>query len=247
MIQFFAPGLPDDLMLPEEEAAHCTRVLRKNAGDAVYAVDGRGTRYNCVIESATKNKVSLEIVDSEKIPCHWGCRITLAIAPTKNADRMEWLVEKAVEMGVDRVILLKCDHSERKEMKTGRLERIMVSAMKQSLKAQLPAIEGPVPFTRFIDECTASSSFRFVAHCEKDKPRRLFARELQQVCGSIHGNGAGEIVLLIGPEGDFSPEEIEKAIAGGFVPVSFGESRLRTETAALFGLCSIHDALQRTV
>jgi 16S rRNA (uracil1498-N3)-methyltransferase len=232
MIQFYAPDILTTHELPAEEAGHCTRVLRKTVGDEIYATDGKGNRYLCRITEATNKRVALEILDTVTIAPHWGKKLTLAVAPTKNADRMEWLVEKAVEIGVDEIVFLRCAHSERKEMKTSRLEKIMVSAMKQSLKTTLPKLNVTVPIKDFIAQFRADDDvLKFVAHCDHDLPRRILAQE----CGKMR-----DTVLLIGPEGDFTVEEIEQALATGFIAVSLGESRLRTETAAIFGLSVIH-------
>lgn len=232
MIQFYAPGLPDDLNMPEGEASHCLRVLRMGVGDEVTCVDGRGTRYNCRIADSTSKRCTLEIISSEDAPRTWKTDIVVAVAPTKHLDRMEWLVEKLVEIGIDRIIPLLCDRSERREIKTERLEKIAVSAMKQSLKATMPDI---VPMTRMrdlINQYGPESGFnRFIAYCDRTIPRLLFTHEYRP----------GEPTLIvIGPEGDFSIPEINAALDAGFIPVSLGDERLRTETAALYGVMAAH-------
>lgn len=164
------------------------------------------------------------------MPNHWGSEITLAVAPTKHADRMEWLLEKAVEIGIDRVVLLKCRRSERKIMKTERLEKVMVSAMKQSLKGVMPKIEEVADFRSFVKSVPEGVQ-KFFGYCDSAYPRRDFV----DCC-----KAGSPVVIMIGPEGDFSPEEVSLAVECGFTPVTFGESRLRTETAALYGVTAVH-------
>ena len=230
MIQFYAPDILQTLTLPESESAHCSRVLRMKEGDEAYVTDGKGRRYRCVIMEPHQKHTSLEILDFEEVPNHWPCRITLAVAPTKHSDRMEWLLEKAVEIGVDNVALLRCQRSERKSMKLDRLEKVMVSAMKQSLKGVMPEIEEVTSFKSFV-ESAPSESMKYFGYCSKDYPRKDFSREYR---------AGTEVVIMIGPEGDFTHEEVELAVASGFVPVTFGESRLRTETAALYAVTAVH-------
>ena len=230
MIQFYAPEIESTGILPESDSAHCCRVLRMKAGDEVIVVDGKGKRFRCVIMEAHPKHTSVEIVSEELVPSHWGVRITLAVAPTKNMDRMEWLLEKAVEIGVDRIVFLKCARSERKVVKLDRLEKVMVSAMKQSLKGVLPELEEMSDFRGFVSS-DFGDAVKFMGYCSSDYPRKEFVKEYPRHT---------DVVILIGPEGDFSPEEVEAAVAGGFVPVTFGESRLRTETAALYGVAAVH-------
>ena len=231
MIQFYAPDIKETLQLPESDSAHCCRVLRMKEGDEIFVVDGKGKRYRCVIVEAHPRHTAIEIVAEEELPSHWDYKITLAVAPTKNLDRMEWLLEKIVEIGVDRVVLLKCEHSERKVVKTERLEKIMVSAMKQSLKGFLPVLSEVIPFKNFVKSEEGAGCQRVLGYCSDTYPRREFA--------STYVRGE-DVVIMIGPEGDFSPEEVEMAVEAGFIPVTFGESRLRTETAALFGVTATH-------
>ena len=232
MIQFYAPGLPDDLMLPEGEASHAVRVLRMQPGNEAVCVDGRGTRYFCRIADVRSKRCSVEVERTETVTRPWPADITVAVAPTKHLDRMEWLVEKLVEIGIDRIVPLLAERSERRELKTERLEKIAVSAMKQSLKATMPVIE---PMTRlrtlieaFPDGCGVQ---RFFAYCDPSIPRRLFT------CEYTPGK---PVLIVIGPEGDFSPVEISLALDAGFVPVSLGDVRLRTETAALYAVMAAH-------
>lgn len=229
MIQFYAPQIADMASLPPEESAHCARVLRKQPGDTVVAVDGKGNRYHCRITAASAKRVDVEVESVEKLNKSWRGVLAVAVAPTKNLDRMEWLVEKVTELGVDIIVPLLCDRSERRVLKEERLERIAVSAMKQSLKATLPVV---APLTPFAEIVSGFEGFnRYIAYCDRTIERKLFTREY------IPG---GDTLLVIGPEGDFSPEEIRSALEAGFVPVSLGDERLRTETAAMYGIAAMH-------
>lgn len=234
MIQFYAPGIAEEPRLPEAESLHCARVLRMKEGDALTATDGKGRRYDCVITSAHPKHVELEVVGSREIAPHWGAPVELIVAPTKNSERMEWLIEKAVEIGVDRITLISSRHSERRRINTERLRKIMVSAMNQSLKTVLPELRGPLPLADVFAERTEGESF--IAYCADDVPRTSFASRCP---------AAAPVRILIGPEGDFSPEEASEALGLGFVPVTFGDSRLRTETAALFALQTVHIVRQQ--
>lgn len=233
MIRFYAPDIMTTGELPPDESGHCVRVLRRRVGDDVEVVDGKGYAYTCRIIDDNPRRVRLQIMDRRSESTHWGRHITLAVAPTKNTDRMEWLAEKVTEMGIDRLVLLRCEHSERKIMKTERLQRVMVSAMKQSLKAQLPEMTGPVDFNEYIGSLPEGTC-RWIAHCEVGMPRGILMENLPA--------SGQDIVILIGPEGDFSPAEISKALDCGFRPVTMGKSRLRTETAALFAIAALHAA-----
>ena len=234
MIRFYAPEVTATGLLPESDSAHCARVLRMHAGDEIEVVDGRGHLLQCRILDAHPKRTSVEVIASTDLPKVWPASITLAIAPTKHNDRMEWLVEKLVEIGIDRIVPLRCRYSERKDINVDRLQKIAVSAMKQSLKAILPAIEPITPFAQFMQQCTAPQ--RFIAYCDPTIPRRLLAKEYRP---------AFDTAILIGPEGDFSPEEITAAIAAGWAPISLGDNRLRTETAALVAVDTCHILNQR--
>lgn len=216
--------------MPEVESGHCVRVLRHQPGDTFEVVDGKGGLFTVRLVDPHPKRAMVEIVERKEQPCYWTGRIVLAVAPTKNMDRMEWLVEKATEVGMDGFVPLLCRFSERKEIKRERLEKTAVSAMKQSLKAALPEIEEMMPFARFIDQYRGFSG-KFIAHCVDDGHRRLLSRECRP---------EEDTVVLIGPEGDFSPEEIKTALDAGFMPVSLGDARLRTETAALTALETLH-------
>ena len=229
MIQFYSPDVRHTGLLTPEDSLHCTRVLRHKAGDHISVVDGTGVRFDCVIEHADPRSTLVSIAGEEPVPPHWGTRITLAVAPTKNMDRMEWMVEKAVEIGVDRIVPVLCDHSERKVIKTDRLRKIAVSAMKQSLKAVMPEIDELTPLRQFLKDPGPGPGF--MGYCDKEYPLLRLVDEYQP---------AGNVKLLIGPEGDFSPEEVALAVGARFIPVTFGLSRLRTETAAISALDTIH-------
>ena len=233
MHRFYAPDIAKSFTLPEEEAQHCVRVLRMKEGDAIEVVDGVGNLYKSTIIDAHPKHCMVRIDDVQAIKPHWGCHITLAIAPTKNLDRMEWLAEKITEMGVDRIVPLLCRYSERKVLKTERLRKILVSAMKQSLKATLLQLDELTPIKDF--RRNPPSGQKFVAYCDPEIPRRDIAKEY--VAGK-------DVTLLVGPEGDFSKEEIRAALDAGFIPASLGNSRLRTETAGLFG-CAVFHAINQ--
>lgn len=224
MIRFFAPDISTNHELPESESGHAVRVLRKQPGDEIEVVDGKGTLYRCKLLTAHPKHAALEILETEYLPKVWRPNLTIAIAPTKNMDRMEWTVEKLVEIGIDKIVPLRCERSERKDIKIERLEKIAVSAMKQSLKAILPLVNATEPFRKFIDESRSAQCLKFIAWCDRDCPRRLLAKALLPDQDSI---------VLIGPEGDFTPQEVAYALDAGFVPVTLGDNRLRTETAAI--------------
>ena len=232
MHRFYCPDIADTLTLGEEDSKHCVKVLRMDAGDTIEVVDGNGTLYTCRITMAHPKRCAVEVVEQVEQPPHWGCRIVLGIAPTKNLDRIEWLVEKCVEMGVDRIIPLRCHNSERTVLKTERLKKIMVSAMKQSLKATLPVLDELTPVEQVIAQST--EGVRCIAYCDAMLPR-----EQRQTLASAYRPGS-DVLMLIGPEGDFSPEEVQAACNAGFVPVTLGESRLRTETAGMMAVAWIH-------
>lgn len=230
MIQFYCPDIESVEMLTEDETAHAVRVLRHQPGDIVYVTDGAGHRFECRLLSNIGRRVPIEILSCEDVADYWQSRMTIAVAATKHMDRMEWLVEKCVEIGVDRIIPFYSLHSERKQLKVERLQKIAVSAMKQSLKVRMPQIDEFTPFKSLIEQ-TDTSGQLFMGYCDKAYPRKELVMEYQP---------GRDTTLLIGPEGDFTPDEVYQAVNHGFVPVSFGESRLRTETAALYGLQALH-------
>ena len=219
--------------LDAEESRHAVRVLRLREGDEIHVTDGQGHLYHCQIVDA--NDKACAIVPSLPFtPSHSLSlpQIHLAVAPTKNPSRMEWLVEKAVEIGIGEITLLNCDHSERSFLKTDRLEKLAISAMKQSLHTWLPKINPAVTLHDLLNtKHLPLNTQKFIAHCEADKPRIPLATAMQPGCDTI---------VLIGPEGDFSEEEIALALECGFQPVSLGPSRLRTETAALYAVTAFN-------
>lgn len=232
---FYAPQVAEGVTeLPQEEAGHAVRVLRMKEGDALTLTDGIGHFYDAHITLASNKHCQFAIDnvwDDHKL---WKGNIQLAVAPTKNMDRMEWFAEKATEIGVDHITLLNCANSERKVVKTERLEKIVVSAMKQSHKAFKPEVTPMTTFKEFIAQPFEGQ--KFIAHCYSPE-------ETENASEGIHLSGRnflgdpltadGSALVLIGPEGDFSIEEVESALNAGFQPISLGESRLRTETAAL--------------
>lgn len=234
MHRFYAPDIAVENILPEEESRHALRVLRLQVGEEIEVVDGSGNLYICVIADTNSKRCAVNIKSVVPQSAHWGCKIIIGIAPTKNIDRIEWMLEKCTEVGIDRVVPLKCRFSERKEIKPERLEKILVSAMKQSLKASIPELSDMQAVEKFIK--TPFDGQKFIAYCGDDVERKKFAREY------IPGS---DIEILIGPEGDFSPEEVRLALDKGFIPVSLGNSRLRTETAAVFACMTVHAINQR--
>lgn len=230
MIQFYAPDILLNPELPESESMHCSRVLRMKNGDEIFVTDGKGSRYRCLILNSHTSHTSLSVISQEKLEAEKNYYLTLAVAPTKNADRMEWMVEKAVEIGVDKIVLLKCERSERKYQKTERLKKIMIAAMKQSLSLFLPEITELTDYKDFICSCSKDSQ-KFFGYCSKDFPLKDFAKECK---------AGGEVIVMIGPEGDFTFEEVDKAIKYNFIPVTFGNKRLRTETAGVYATCAVN-------
>ncbi|MEE1232154.1 MAG: 16S rRNA (uracil(1498)-N(3))-methyltransferase [Phocaeicola sp.] len=218
---FYTPDIAVTCEMPEEEAAHCLRVLRLGVGDEVMLTDGKGCFYKAVISAATGKRCQVKVTETIEQEPLWNGHLHLAMAPTKNMDRIEWLAEKATEIGFDELSFLNCRYSERKVIKTERVEKIVVSAVKQSLKARKPVVNEMMDFARFVKQDFAGQ--KFIAHCnEGEKPL------LKEIL--VLGEDA---LVLIGPEGDFSPEEVKLAESLGFRSISLGKSRLRTETAAL--------------
>lgn len=242
---FYTPDISEGSPeLPAEESAHAVRVLRMKEGDRMTLTDGKGTFYEAAITLAHQKHCQVSILEKIADRKPWQGEIHLAVAPTKNMDRMEWLAEKATEMGLDSLSFLLCDNSERKVLKTERIEKVVISAMKQSHKAFLPTISEMTPFSRFITR--PFDGEKFIAHCYSEKDLAVTGEEpvqTEEVGEGLHlsrknflGDFVGErtsSLVLIGPEGDFSIVEVKAAIAAGFRPISLGEARLRTETAAL--------------
>ena len=224
------PGI-SSFQLTEEESKHAVRVLRLNVGERVHLIDGRGGFYEAEISDAHPKRTQLSILSYQPEFQKPNCYLHIAVAPTKNIDRIEWFLEKATEIGIQEITPIISEHSERKEVKTERLNKVIVSAMKQSLKAYLPRLNEAVTFENFLKKVEEDQeSKKAIAHCEEDQEKKYLNQIFQ----------ANErYLILIGPEGDFSVPEIEKAISAGFIPVSLGEARLRTETAALYACTEI--------
>lgn len=218
---FYTPDIQNSNELPEEEAAHAIRVLRLQTGDEVMLTDGQGNFYRAEISTATNKRCLVRVLETIAQEPLWSGYLHIAMAPTKNMDRTEWFAEKATEIGFDELTFLNCRFSERRVIKTERISKILISAIKQSLKARLPKLNEMTDFDRFITQ--PFDGQKFIAHCyEGEKP----------LLKDIIRKGENALVM-IGPEGDFSEEEVEKAIGQGFQSISLGRSRLRTETAAL--------------
>ena len=232
---FFSKDIDGSICrLDQDESGHCVKVLRHRSGDEISVIDGCGTLYRCRITVDSPKGVEAMVLSSEE---GWGghpYRLHLAVCPTKNNDRYEWFAEKACEIGFDELSPVIGEHSERRVLKTARVEKVLISAAKQSLKAVVPVINEPVSVKEFIaaqdgkGEVQASGTLRLIAYCFEDE--RVPRRSIKEVLDGFDGT---EIIVMIGPEGDFSKAEAEMALAAGFIPVHLGASRLRTETAAL--------------
>ena len=220
--------------LGEEESAHCVRVLRHRAGDRINIIDGHGTMYECTLVADSPKGAEARIEQAHQ---NWGGHpydLTMAVCPTKNIDRYEWFAEKATEFGVDRIVPVIGEHSERKILKPERMNRILLSAAKQSLKASIPELSDTTSVREFIESTAGTDALKMIAYCFEVGQQRYSIREV------LENNDAKEVIVLIGPEGDFSREEADAALAAGYVPVHIGESRLRTETAALASVSMVY-------
>ncbi len=220
---FFVPDPEDDYAaLNSTESHHCAKVLRMQVGDEISFIDGKGTLGKGILQEVNAARCEIKIIEKqenfEKRPYY----LHIAIAPTKSIDRFEWFLEKSVEIGIDRITPLICEHSERRKIRLDRMERIILSAAKQSIKASLPHIDSPVPYADFLSSEITERN-KFIAHCRKSRSELLLKS----------AQPASRILLLIGPEGDFSEKEIELAAGKGFKEISLGNSRLRTETAGV--------------
>lgn len=222
--------------LDKDESTHCIKVLRHKVGDEINVIDGCGTLFKCRISSDNHKGVEAIVLSATE---GWGghnYHLHMAVCPTKNNDRYEWFVEKACEIGIDEISPVIGEHSERKILKTARIEKILISAAKQSLKATVPAVHEPISVKEFIHAAKGSSdTLKLIAYCFEDEniPRRSIKEVLNE-------NPSTDVMILIGPEGDFSKSEAEAALADGFIPVHLGDSRLRTETAALTAAASVY-------
>ncbi|MBQ6290627.1 MAG: 16S rRNA (uracil(1498)-N(3))-methyltransferase [Bacteroidales bacterium] len=228
--------------LDADESAHCVKVLRHREGDDIHVIDGEGTLYTCRILSASPKEVEAQVTGVER---DWGShpyRLRMAVCPTKNTDRYEWFAEKATELGVDVITPVIGDHSERKVFKTDRLKRILLSASKQSLKGAVPQVDEALPLRDLIRSYASSDDvLKLICCCYEGEERRMSIGEVlseQDIRGMEYPDP--KIVILIGPEGDFSREEVALALECGFRPVHLGPSRLRTETAALAAVAAVY-------
>ena len=225
--------------LDADESGHCVRVLRHRAGDEINVIDGLGTMFRCRLLDDNPKGVEAEVL--EAFP-GWGghpYRLTVACCPTKNNDRFEWFVEKATEVGVDRIVPVIGERSERKVYKTDRALRIALSATKQSLKARIPQIDEPISVKDFISHSgLIPESLKLIAYCFEGDTKRISIQE------ALRGYDGRDVTILIGPEGDFSPEEARLAVEKGYIPVHLGASRLRTETAAVVAATAAYLAFE---
>ncbi|HYC85693.1 MAG TPA: 16S rRNA (uracil(1498)-N(3))-methyltransferase [Chryseosolibacter sp.] len=218
---FYQPRIPEGhLSLDADESRHCVKVLRKRPGDIIHLTDGKGSFYQARITGDDIHACRFSIIEKTQEPAR-SYEIHIAIAPTKNPDRTEWFVEKAVEFGIDSITFMKCENSERSNIKMERIEKIAISAMKQSLRASVPLIRDLTPLDAVVTG--ARETQKFIAFVDEGNTRHL--KEAASASASY--------LVLIGPEGDFSRSEIARCLSAGFVNVSLGHSRLRTETAGL--------------
>ena len=232
MILFYSPDPIFTVhVLDEQESRHCIKSLRLRKNDQVYLTDGKGNLYLTQIVNDNMKGCSMEIIrkieDYPRLPYH----LHIGIAPTKNSDRLEWFVEKAVEIGISEITVMICEHSERTFIKPDRIERLMIAAMKQSLRTEIPIFTNKIYFNDFIEKTKDRYSQKFIAYCG-DLQQNISL--LKTAC-----QPAADTLILIGPEGDFTPNEVQKAIHCGFIPVSLGTFRLRTETAALAACATV--------
>ncbi|MBO2545135.1 16S rRNA (uracil(1498)-N(3))-methyltransferase [Salegentibacter sp. BDJ18] len=221
---FYTPNIEKtdkQIVFPKDESRHIAKVLRKNAGDTLKVTNGKGSLFTAEIIEANPKQCLAKVIKVEE-EASKPYRLHLVVAPTKMNDRYEWFLEKATEIGIDEFTPIICDHSERKTIKLNRYERVLQSAMKQSLHYRLPMLNEAISFSEFIT--TETEGQKFIAHCEDGMERFSLKNQAKS---------QENITILIGPEGDFSPEEIKLALKNNWKPVSLGESRLRTETAAI--------------
>lgn len=214
--------------LDAEETKHCIKTLRKRVGDTLMLTDGKGGLYEAILREADKKGSVLDIVRALPVADSRSFTLHIAIAPTKNINRLEWFLEKTTELGIDAITFVQCDRSERKTIRLDRLEKIVLSAAKQSIKATFPELHDLTSFSDFVQK--AEADFKGIAHCQRDDltPLKALAAEPKS------------LVLLIGPEGDFSEREVALAKEHGFGEIGLGKSRLRTETAGLVACHTVH-------
>ena len=222
---FYVPDADRQSELPADECAHAIRVLRLKVGDELFLMDGVGNYYRAQVSEATSHRCGYEIIETLPQQRPWTGCVHLAIAPTKMMDRMEWMTEKVTEIGIDELSFLDCQFSERRVVKLPRIGKIVVSAVKQSHKAWMPVVHEMTAFKTFINQ--PREGRKYIAHCYEEIPRTYLFDELRK------SSDEADATVLIGPEGDFSIEEVRQAVAAGYTSVHLGQSRLRTETAGL--------------
>lgn len=224
---FYQPDLSGEtILLSEEESKHAIRVLRMSIGERVELVDGKGTRATAEVANDHPKRCELRILSRSIEKTNRDYYLHIAIAPTKNIERTEWFVEKAVEIGIDEITFLDCEHSERGVIKLDRIEKVAVSAMKQSQQSWMPLINDMMDFHTFM--ACGTADVMLIAHCEDGQKNPISSVSFSDK----------KVLILIGPEGDFSSEEIERALGSNYTAVSLGETRLRTETAALYAVAA---------
>ena len=233
---FYVPDADKLTELPAEEANHAIKVLRLKEGDELMRMDGKGSFYRAEVTLVSNHHCMYRIVERQPQQPQWEGRVHLAIAPTKMNDRIEWMAEKATEVGIDELSFLNCQFSERRNLKTERIKKIVVAAVKQSHKAWMPVVNELEPFRQFISR--QSSGHRYIAHCYNEVPRVNLFDELCRL------DASEDALVLVGPEGDFSIDEVRYAVSQGFVSVDLGKSRLRTETAGLSAVMMMQLAKQ---
>ena len=246
--------------LDAEESNHCIRVLRHRAGEVIHVVDGCGCLYRCEIVDANPRALEFRVLERQEGYGSHPYRLQMAVAPPKNIDRFEWFAEKATEIGVDIITPLFGEYSERKFFNPARTERILVSAAKQSHKGAVPVLEPAVRVTDFLTVHASDDALRCICYCDETASLGVEKRPLTEVLREAFPNGAGAalagsadvastpvsgrpVILMIGPEGDFSRSEIAQAVATGWQPVSLGTSRLRIETAAIAATAAVYFSL----
>ena len=232
---FYTPDIASDsYTLNEEESRHCIRVLRLTTGDTIQLINGKGEWFEAEITDDNQKRCTVKIITSKKDVGKRNWNLHIAIAPTKNMDRLEWFVEKATEIGIDEISLIDCKNSERTIVKTERLSKVIISAMKQSLKAYMPKVNEVIDFKKIIQSTLDFKGQKFIAHCEDEPDTKSSLKTIY--------TPQQNVLVLVGPEGDFSIDEIIMAKNNGFKEISLGASRLRTETAALYA-CTVLNAL----
>ncbi|MDO4171818.1 MAG: 16S rRNA (uracil(1498)-N(3))-methyltransferase [Prevotellaceae bacterium] len=223
---FYVPDAACKKELPQDEAIHATRVLRLHEGDNIFLMDGKGTFYKAVVTMTSGKRCTYSIEEELPQQHPWHGHIHIVMAPTKMMERVEWMAEKATEIGINELSFIECRFSERRQLRTDRIEKIVIAAMKQSHKAWKPAVNELCPFEEFVKQKRDGS--KFICHCYNEIEKKNLFNILQ-----TQSDKDEDITILIGPEGDFSMEEVKQALQYGFQSVSLGTSRLRTETAAL--------------